>query len=222
MIAPEQLPLEFENRPALGGEDFLIAPCNREAVAWLDKWPDWNAPALVIYGPPGCGKTHLAHVFMASTGAVLLTAEMVRDAGLPQLISSVNNCVFDDADDGLDEESLFHLYNALASKGGRILLTATRPPNGWGLELADLASRLKAAPAIEIGLPDDGLIRAVLVKLFSDRQLRVEEGVVEYMALRMERSLDAAGRMVAAIDLAALKEKRNITLPLVRGVLEKI
>ena len=88
MSAPKQLPLEFEHRPSLGGEDFLIAPCNEDAVAWLDKWPDWRSPALIIYGPPGCGKTHLAHVFMASTGAVQLTQAMIDDAGLPQLLRS--------------------------------------------------------------------------------------------------------------------------------------
>ncbi len=221
MNSSEQLPLEFEHRPSLGGEDFLIAPCNSEAVTWLDKWPDWPAPALVIYGPPGCGKTHLAHVFMASSGAVPLTPALVEDAGLPRLLSSVNNCVFEDADSELDEESLFHLYNALSSAGGHILLTATRPPGLWNIELADLESRLKAAPAIEIGLPDDNLIRAVLAKLFSDRQLRVEEGVVDYLAVRMERSLDAARRTVATIDQKALVAKRNITLPLVRRVLEE-
>ncbi len=221
MNTPEQLPLAFEHRPSLGGDDYLITTCNSEAVAWLDKWPNWGSPALVIYGPPGCGKTHLAHVFMASTGAVPLTPALVENAGLPQLLSSVNKCVLDDADKNFNEESLFHLYNALTSVGGHMLLTAAYPPAQWNLQLADLASRLKAAPAVEIGLPDDILIRAVLAKLFSDRQLRVEEGVIEYLAIRMQRSLDTARHIVAAIDRQALAAKRNITLPLVRKVLEE-
>ena len=208
-----QIPLDFEHRASLSGDDFLISPCNRDAVAWLDKWPDWPAPALVIYGPPGCGKTHLANVFMEKSGGVKLP-----DGDLSQI---GDKCILDDADDYPDEEHLLHAYNILAANHGHLLLTAARPPSQWQIKLADLASRLNAVPAVEIRQPDDMLIKAVLAKLFSDRQLRVEAGVVDYIVLRMERSLDAARRLVAAVDGAALAAKRNITLPLVRDVMAK-
>ena len=219
MNSAEQLPFDFDHRPSLSGDDFLVAPSNNEAVAWLDKWPDWRAPFLIIFGPPGCGKTHLAHVFMAKSGALQLTPAMISDAGLPSLLSSSENFVMD-GDSAFDQESLFHIYNDLASRSGHMLITATVPPNDWDIELADLASRLKAAPAVGIGMPEDDLIQAVLVKLFSDRQVRVESGVIDYVMKRMERSLDAARQFVELADKAALVEKKGITLPLARQVLD--
>ncbi len=226
MNSAEQLPFEFDHRPSLSGDDFLVAPCNQEAVAWLDKWPDWPAPCLVIYGPPGCGKTHLSHVYMARSGALQLTPAMISDAGLPSILSSSKNFIVDDADlnagGGFNEESLFHIYNDLFSRGGHMLITAGSPPNDWDFKLADLASRLKAAPAIGIGMPDDDLIKMVLVKLFSDRQVRVEIGVIDYVAKRMERSFDAARQFVEAADNAALAAKKRITLPIAKQALTAI
>jgi chromosomal replication initiation ATPase DnaA len=215
----EQLPFNFDHRPSLSGDDFLVASSNKEAVAWLDKWPDWPAPFLVIYGPPGCGKTHLAHVFMAKSDALQLTPAMISDAQLPTLLSTSENFVMD-GKGAFDEEALFHIYNDLASRSGHMLITATAPPNDWSIKLADLASRLKAAPAVGIGMPEDDLIKAVLGKLFSDRQVRVESGVIDYVMKRMERSLDAARHFVELADKAALVEKKGITLPLARQVLD--
>jgi chromosomal replication initiation ATPase DnaA len=218
----EQLPFDFDHRPALSGDDFLVAPCNQEAVAWLDKWPDWPAPFLVIYGPPGCGKTHLSHVFLAQSGALQLTPAMINDAGLPNILSSSDKFVADDGDDSFDEEALFHIYNDLASRGGHMLITASQSPSNWDFKLADLASRLRAAPAVGIGMPEDDLIKAMLVKLFSDRQVRVEIGVIDYVTKRMERSFDAVRQFVEAADNAALAAKKRITLPIAKQALDVI
>jgi chromosomal replication initiation ATPase DnaA len=219
----KQLPFNFEHRPSLSGDDFLISPSNQEAVAWLDKWPNWPSPFLVLYGPPGCGKTHLSHVFMASSGALHLTPEIIRDSSLASLIDSQHNFVVDDGEVNtfvhLSEVSLFHLYNALALCGGHMLITAESHPVNWEFKLADLSSRIKAAQAIGIGMPDDNLIKAVLVKLFSDRQVRVEIGVIDYITKRMERSLDAARNFVHLANELALVEKKGITLALARQVL---
>jgi len=196
-----QLAFAFEHRPALSGDDFLVAPSNKAAVAWLDAWPDWPAPLLVIHGPPGSGKTHLGQVFLARSG------------GEPRAR------LIDDALPIADEEELLHLYNTVAAEHGHILMIADVAPTQWGIRLADLRSRVLAAPSVALGVPEDELIRAVLVKLFSDRQLRVESDVVEYLARRMERSLAEAARLVAELDRAALAESRAITLPLARSVL---
>jgi chromosomal replication initiation ATPase DnaA len=207
----------------LTGEDFLVAESNRDAVIWLDRWPDWPTPALVIHGPAGCGKTHLAHVFLTRSGgrklSILdLSADEPRD-----LIEDVPACVIEDAERfvkaGL-ESALLHLYNALKEAGGRLLLTSRRPPSRWSVQLADLRSRLNTATAVHIGAPDDALMQAVVVKLFADRQLKVDQEVVTFMLARMERSFEAARELVARIDAAALKERRNITVRLVRGVLK--
>ena len=218
-----QLPLDFEHRPSLTGEDFLIAESNRDAVIWLDRWPDWPTPALVIHGPAGCGKTHLAHVFLARCGGRKLSILDMSADEPRDLIEDIPACVIEDAERFLEaglEQALLHLYNALKETGGQLLLTSRRPPSRWPVHLADLRSRLNTATAVRIGPPDDMLMQAVVVKLFADRQLKVDQDVVTFMLARMERSFDAARELVARIDAAALKERRKITVRLVRDLLK--
>lgn len=224
-MAPAQLPLQFEHRPALGGDDFLVAAPNADAVAWLDRWPDWPAPALVIHGAPGCGKSHLCQVFLARTGGCAVSRQSLRAAPPPDLLGGAPALVLDDVEaalaDGL-ERQLLHLYNFVAESRRHLLMTARLAPARWPVALPDLRSRLNAALSCEIGPPDDPLMAAVLVKLFADRQLKVDDGVVAFLLARMERSFDAARRLVAALDAAALAEKRNITVPLARDVLGRL
>ena len=222
----KQLPFDFEHRPSLSGDDFLIAPSNQEAVAWLDKWPDWPTPLLILYGPPGCGKTHLSNVFMATTEALQLTPAIIKDSSLANLLTSQQNFFIDGGDVNtfvnLNEEPLFHLYNDLTIRGGHILITAESHPVNWKLRLADLSSRVKASPAIGIGMPDDDLIKAVLMKLFSDQQVRIEIGVIDYITRRMERSFNTARKFVKLANRLALAEKKRVNLALARQVLDDL
>ncbi|HXQ51269.1 MAG TPA: DnaA/Hda family protein [Stellaceae bacterium] len=213
-----QLPLSLPHRPALGRDDFLVAPANAEAVAWLDRWPNWPAPALVLAGPAGSGKTHLAQVFAARSGAVLLAAAALARAAPPALVADARAAVVDDAERA-DEEALLHLYNMLAERGLHLLLLARAAPARWGIVLPDLRSRFLAAPVATLAPPDDALLAAVLVKLFADRQLLVGEEVVAFLVPRLERSFAAAASAVAALDQAALAAHRRITVPLARAVL---
>ena len=218
-----QLALDFGHRAALGADDFLVAEPNREAVLWIDRWPDWPAPALAIYGPPGCGKTHLAHVWRARSGAPMLAPDTIAGRAPAELLGDGRCAAVDGADAAApDERALLHLYNVAAERGGHLLLTGRAPPARWPIGLADLRSRLSAAPAVAVGEPDDALIGAILVKLFGDRQLRVDGGVVTFLLARIERSFDAARRIVAALDAAALAARRDITVPLARDVLSQL
>ena len=216
-----QLALDLGHRQALAMDDFVVAPSNSDAVQWVDHWRDWPAPALVIYGPAGCGKTHLAHVFRALTGAVLLSPDMLDEAEPPQLMGDNRYCVLGDAGRTCEsrEERVLHLYNMLAEQGGRMLMTARRPPARWGVSLADLRSRMNALPAIEVSPPEDALIAAVLDKMFADRQLRVQPGVIDFRVARLARSFARARRAVAMIDEAAMAARRNVTVPFAREVL---
>jgi DnaA regulatory inactivator Hda len=220
VISSEQLTLDFDHRPALSGEDFLVAPNNSEAVAWIDRWPDWPTAALCIYGPAGGGKSHLAEVLKSKSDAILLE---VSELLPPYRPPSSKTIIIEDIDRLLSEvheQGLFHLYNDLQQRGGNLLLNARIPPSRWTVKLEDLRSRIAAANVVEITPPDDNLIAAVLVKLFQDRQLRISEDVITYTLSRMERSFAAARKIVDIADRTALTEKKKITVPLIRRVLE--
>jgi chromosomal replication initiation ATPase DnaA len=215
---PSQLVLEFEHRSALSGDDFLVAEPNREAIGWIDRWPDWPSPAVCVHGPAGCGKSHLAAVFSETSGA--RSADILSPQGPGEALA----CAW--TIDGVrtviakaGEEQFLHFFNAVAESGGSLLLIDRQPPVRWEVVLPDLRSRLNAVSAIEIAPPDDGLLAAVLVKLLADRQLRVAAAVVEYVLPRMERSFAAAGVLVDKLDRLALVERREITVPLARRVL---
>jgi chromosomal replication initiation ATPase DnaA len=212
-----QFAFEFPHRPAFGADDFLVAPSNEAAVAFLDRWPGWPSSSLVLHGPPGCGKTHLAHVWQARSGAVLHQAATLTPDIVPDL--AAHAAIIIDNAERAAERPLLHLVNLVAERGLHLLLTGPAPPVRWITELPDLRSRLLAMPEVAMLAPDDALIGAVLLKLFADRQLGVGEDVIVFLLRHMERSFAAARRLVAALDRAALIAHRRITVPLAREVL---
>lgn len=218
----EQLVFDLPHRAALDAGDFLLAACNRDAVAWLDRWPEWPAPLLTVHGPAGSGKTHMAFVWRARNGARLMHPEEIAAQPFSAFDDGDRNWIVDDVAAGFDEEAFLHFYNAVAERGGSILLTARTPPSRWPIALADLRSRLTAAPAVAIGRPDNELLGAVLVKLLGDRQLTVGPDVLIYLLARMERSFSAARNVVAALDRRALAERRKLSIPLARDVLTEL
>ncbi|MFC1673479.1 DNA replication protein [Pseudomonadota bacterium] len=220
-----QIPFDFDHRPALGGEDFLVAASNADAVAWVERWQTWAHTVLVVTGPEGAGKTHLAHVFQNVSGAEVLTPEALARDGADQALADHKALVLEDAEGFLDfglEEELLHLYNLAREGDVKLLMTAVNPPARWVIGLKDLSSRLNTAQLAEIKTPDDALLTALVVKQFNDRQLSVDQDVLAYMLSRMDRSFAGVRDLVQAIDEAALAEKRAITKPLVRRVLEDL
>lgn len=217
-MSPRQLVLDLPHRPAFGRGDFLVAPSNAAAVAWIDRWPDWPGPGLALYGPAGAGKSHLAAVWKARSGAVLVTAAEAASRRI-----EAKSCVVEGGEEGLATrpaaEALFHLYNRVAAGGGHILLVGRLPPARWAVALPDLQSRLNALPAVEIGSPDDAVLAGLFVKLFRDRQLAVSGELVLYLVSRIERSCAAVATSVERLDRASLAARRPITLPFAREVL---
>ena len=192
-----QIPLPLHYRSAEGERDYFVSDANRDAVAMLDRWPDWSAPVLLLTGPEGSGKSHLARIFEAR----------------------VPTTVADDLDRSHDEEALFHGWNA-ATLDNPLLLVARTPPRDWSVRLPDLASRLAATPAVAIAAPDDALLAAVLAKRFRDRGVAVTPDVVQWLTTRIERSFAAAANVIDVLDQAALAQGRAITVPLARATLE--
>lgn len=215
-----QLVFELGHRPAFGREDFLVAPSNAAAVALIDSWPGWAGPAAILSGPAGSGKTHLAEVWRKQAQARRIEAAELETVDVPALVAAraaivENVVILSDA----AERALFHLLNLTAQDGAFLLLTARAAPGHIAIRLPDLASRLRALPHAALGAPDDALLSGVLVKLFDDRQLRVPETLIAYLAARIERSVAAARDVVAALDRASLSGKRPITVPLAAEIL---
>jgi len=220
MTENRQLTLDLGHRPAFGREDFLVTPGNREAVDWIDRWPAWTGHALAIFGPAGCGKSHLVHVFALRAQARVLAPAEITVGNVPALTDGNAVLAIEDGDTVTDQRGLLHLYNAVKEHGGHLLLASREPPARWAVDLPDLKSRLSAIPAVRIAPPDDALIEAVLVKLFADRQITVAPDVIVYLLRHMDRSFASARRIVAKADNVALTEKRAITIPLLRQVLD--
>lgn len=214
-----QLTLDLGHRLAFGREDFWVAPGNEEAVGWIDRWPQWPGHAVALFGPPGCGKSHLAHVFALKAEARILAPGDVVAAAVADMMT-LKALVLENGEAVEDPAALFHLFNAVRENGGFLLLTSREPPARWPVALPDLKSRLSAVPAVRIAAPDDAMVEAVLVKLFSDRQVTVAPEVIAYLVRHMDRSFAAMRSLVARADGLALAEKRPVTVPLVKSILE--
>jgi len=211
---PRQLVLDLAHRQALGEEDFLVSRSNAAAVELIDAWPQWPHPAAVVVGPQGSGKSHLANVWRLRSSGHLVPASELADAVVAAL-SERSALVVEDLDRGIaDERALFHLLNRARESSVFVLLTSRQAPGDMLFRIPDLRSRLRALPVVELQPPDETLLKAVLVKLFCDRQLNVEPAVIDYLSVRMERSMEAASRVVATVDRLALAMHRKVTRPL--------
>jgi chromosomal replication initiation ATPase DnaA len=217
--APRQLAFDLPLDPRYGREDFLVSPSNERAYALIERWPDWPDPILHLTGPKGSGKSHLASIWATTAHAWTIDAFEVSGERVPHLVSN-GALLVEDADRGeRDEAALFHLLNLSRERGAFVLLTSAAPVDGWGIETRDLLSRLRLAPSVSLDPPDDALLKAVLVKLFVDRQLVVDTSVVDYLALRIERSLSRAAETVTALDREALSRGRRITRAMAAEIL---
>ena len=226
----QQLTIEFDHRPSFGKEDFIVAKCNVEAVSMLDSWPNWPFFAVCLYGPEGCGKTHLANVYANHVSLTsnypykipFVNAKDIHMSILHKLFEQHNCLIVENLEELTDFEAMFHLYNLYKNEGGNILFTSKNAPARLNIPLPDLRSRLNAVPAIEIKEPDDELLSALIIKLFSDRQLSVSLDLMNFILSNMERSFSYAPKLVAEIDAVSLAKKRAISIPIVKEAIENI
>jgi len=214
-----QLTLDLRHPAAFGRADFMVSAGNAAALAAVERWPNWPQRVLVLHGPAGSGKTHLAHIWRERAAARIVPGGALAEAGSGDWREDgAPALAVDDAEEA-PEEALLHLYNACRERGVGLLLTCRAAPSSWPIALPDLASRLRAAWAVGIEPPDDDLLGAVLVKHFADRQLVVRPEVVRYLLRRMERSLAAAADVAAALDRLALSRGVPVTVRLARALL---
>ncbi|MBF9232355.1 P-loop NTPase family protein [Microvirga alba] len=218
--APKQLTFDLPLDPRYGREDFLVSPSNEQAYALIESWPNWPDNILLLTGPRGSGKSHLAAIWAESAHAWIIDAFEVTQDKVPHLISNGALAIEDMDRAERDEAALFHLLNLARERKAFLILTSETPPDRWNLRTPDLLSRLRLAPSVSLGAPDDALLKAVLVKLFVDRQLVVDTSVVDYIALRIERSLAKAAELVTLLDREALSRGRRVSRAIAAEILD--
>ena len=209
--APRQLVLALPHAESFAREDFLAGPSNAASLTLIERWPDWPAPVMALVGPEGSGKSHLAAIWAQMSGARALSARLLGETDLPAAFATGALVVEDLEPGGFDERALFHLLNLAREEGAWVLLTARTAPTNLKAEIRDLVSRLRALPVVTLAPPDDDLLRALIVKLASDRQMAVDQTLVNYLANRIERSFAAARSAVKQLDQEAMRQHRPVT-----------
>ena len=219
-----QLPLALNRAPALTRANFIVADANRDALSFIESWPAWNISAATLYGPAASGKTHLAQIWSANSGAQLVPAASLSgsafaliDRTLPLIIEDVDSSAPNPARDA----AIFELMES-AAPATPMLLTGRGEPHTWQTMLPDLASRFAALVGFFLWGSSDELLRGLARKLFEDRQLVVPESTIEQMLRSIERSPAAISAFVAQVDAKALAEGRSVTYALVRELLATI
>lgn len=211
VMAPRQLVLALDHAISFAREDFLQGPSNTKALALIERWPDWPDRLVVLVGPEGSGKSHLAAIWARASGARVLSAKLLGEADLPSEFATGALVVEDLEAEGLDERALFHLINLAREERADVLFTARKAPASFPVSIRDLASRLKVLPMVALSAPDDALLRALIVKLAADRQLAVDEALVNYLANRIDRSFAGIRAAVKHLDEEALRQHRPVT-----------
>ncbi|MSO68631.1 MAG: chromosomal replication initiator DnaA, partial [Pseudolabrys sp.] len=208
IFGPRQLVLALDHAVSFAREDFLRGPSNATALTLVERWPDWPDRIMTLTGPEGSGKSHLAAIWAGAAGARVLAAKLLAETDLPTALATGALVVEDLEQASLDERALFHLINLAREERAFVLLTARTSPAGFPVTIRDLASRLRALPSVALAPPDDILLRSLIVKLAADRQLSVDEALVNYLANRIERSFAGVRAAVVRLDEEAMRQHR--------------
>ena len=218
-IPPRQLAFALPHAESLSRDNFLEGPANEEALGLVERWPDWPNRVMLLVGPEGSGKSHLAAIWAEAAGARSTMAHALTAANVPASLATGALVVEDLNAGSFDERALFHLLNLAREDEAYVLITARVAPVALPVELRDLRSRLRAVPVVQLLPPDDRLFRALIIKFCADRQLAIDETVVSYLASRIERSFAAARQAVEMLDTEALRLGRPVTRALAAELL---
>ena len=210
-IHPRQLAFALPHGESLSRDDFLEGPSNAAALALVDGWPDWPNFVMMLVGPEGSGKSHLASIWAEQAGARRISAHLLESSGVPGALATGALVVEDLVAGDFDERALFHLLNLAREEGAYVLMTSRMLASALPVHLRDLGSRLRALPMVTLEAPDDQLLRALIVKFCADRQMNIDEAVLNYLATRIERSFTAARHAVEMLDAEALRRSRPVT-----------
>ena len=218
-----QLPLPLTTEDAYLWETFVVSPSNEEAFLHLKAWMDWETPFTLLLGAKGSGKTHLTHVWSEEVDAYKVSSLEAPEKMFEDLNRKKNtHLAIDPLPHPLSpaqQETLFHLYNTVNRKQGRLLITIDQPLILYDIQLKDLLSRLKASHLVELFNPDDNLVRGLLVKNCSQHQIRIPSATLDYLSVRIKRQYKEIHKTTEILIQEALARKSALTIPFVKGVL---
>lgn len=218
-IVNQQLLLDLRSFPSMGRNDYYVSNINKEAVTWLDIWPHWPSLGFVVCGPSGSGKSHLANVLETLSKGKIIDAKNISDININDL--SEKKClIIEDIEKYKSEKALFHIYNLLMEKKNNLMITSNITMSEINFKLPDLKSRLVSLPQVNIGLPDDNLLKNILIKQFLDKGVLVDLEVIDYVIKRMDRSFEAIKKLVSKIDFEALEKSKRITIPFIKQIIK--
>ncbi|HZC96994.1 MAG TPA: chromosomal replication initiator DnaA [Bradyrhizobium sp.] len=220
-VQPRQLAFALPHAESLSRDNFMEGPANEAGLALIDSWPDWPNRIMLLVGPEGSGKSHLAAIWAEQAGARAIAARALTGDGVPGALATGALVVEDLKPGQFDERAMFHLLNLARQDEAFVLVTARIPPSAFEVELRDLRSRLRAVPTVSLLPPDDLLFRGLIVKFCADRQLSIDETVVSYLITRIERSYAAARQAVELLDAEALRRGRPVTRALAAELLRE-
>jgi chromosomal replication initiation ATPase DnaA len=211
--------LALPHAESLTRDNFMEGPANAAGLSLIESWPDWPNRIMLLVGPEGSGKSHLAAIWAERSGARATSAHALTAASVPGALATGALAVEDLKPAEFDDRAMFHLLNLAREDGAYVLITARLAPAAFEIELRDLKSRLRAVPVVSLLPPDDLLFRGLIVKFCADRQLSIDESVVNYLATRIERSYAAARQAVDLLDTEALRLGRPVTRALAAELL---
>ena len=214
-----QLPLDFPVNSSHDANDYKASPANIAAFKYIGNWPNWTMNALLLYGPAKSGKTHLSHIFQKKSAAQIITERDISKHDTHVLLAHHKSFVFENIESLRDEAALLHCFNRIMEAKGFLLLTSQINPVNLNIRLADLKSRVLSIPSFALTTPDAELLPILLLKAFSDRQLKISNEIVDYIIPRIERSFQEVQKVVSIIDRAALAEKKTITIPFIKRIM---
>ena len=215
----QQLILNLRSLPSMDRNDYFVSEVNKEAVTWLDAWPNWTTFGFIVCGPLGSGKSHLAQVLKTLSHGDIIEAKDISNKNIDQL--SEKKClIIENLESYTSETLLFHLYNMLLENKNNLMLTSKLNMSQINFELPDLKSRLLSMPQVNIGFPDDRLLKNLLIKQFLDKGILVEMDVIDYLIKRIDRSFEAISKLVAKIDFKSLEKAKKITIPFIKNTIK--
>jgi len=217
----EQLIFDFPFKRSYLSQDFYVSENNINAYKLIESWPNWSSRFINIFGPKGCGKTHLINILKSKIECTLSPASTIDSKVL--LKYKVKEClIIDDFKNEIDEKLLYTITNMGFQDNKYLIISSLIPLKSFKVKLKDLSSRFTSFVEVGIDLPTDDLLRVILTKNFSDKQISITKKNVEYILKNIDRSYEKVNLFTNSVDNLSLAKAKPINLSLIKKVLKEL